>query len=100
MKPFVADNPTRIAVDGAWKNAQAAYKAMTTRASSMANILAIRTKGFRSNELADPVVKAEIAKAQARVKSAQAEVKKYDKDYDKAKKLAADLTEKLKKAKK
>jgi hypothetical protein len=72
---------------GLWAGVDSAYKSMVARSAAMDNILATRTRGFRSNELSDTTVKAELAKASASVKAAKALVKSYEKDHAAARKL-------------
>jgi hypothetical protein len=72
---------------GIWSGVDSAYKSMVARSAAMDKMLATLTRGFRTNELSDKTVKAELAKAATSVKDAKATVKKYDKDYATAKKL-------------
>jgi hypothetical protein len=86
-------------VDKTWKNVDGAYQTAAARLATMKKVAATRTKGFRSNELSDPVVKAELAKAQDRIKTADTAFKQYDKDYAAAKKLYGQLITRLKNVK-
>jgi hypothetical protein len=83
---------------GFWQDVELAQKNLVTRAASMEKVLATRTRGFRSNELSDKTVKAELAKAAKSVKDVKAEVKKYASHYAAAKKQFALLQAKAKKA--
>lgn len=50
-------------------------KLMHTRVAAMEKLLAVRTKAFRSNELSDATVKADMKRAQKSLKDAQTELK-------------------------
>jgi hypothetical protein len=70
---------------GLWKNAEAGYKLMVTKAAAMEKVLAAKKKAFRSDELKDATVKAELLKADQCLKDAKTDVKAKEKDYTKAK---------------
>ena len=94
------DHPTALGTArGYWKNVDTAYKLMTTKAKNMETVLANRKKGFRSTELTDSIVKAEMAKAAKSVKDAKADIKAVDADYKAAKKAIAKLEAEAKKRK-
>ena len=82
-----------------WSNVQIANKLATTKAANMEKVLATRTKGFRSKELADPVVAAEMKKAAQSVKDANKVVKDKQADYAKARKAIDKLEAQAKKLK-
>ena len=82
-----------------WSNVQIAYKLMTAKTTNMEKVLATKTKGFRSKELDDTVVKAELKKAAQSVKAAQKIVKEKDADYAAAKKMMDKLEAQAKKLK-
>jgi len=86
-----------VTVRGFWTTTELAYKTMVTKSASMVKVLATKTRGFRSNELSDGTVKAELARAAQSVKDAKAEVKKYDKDYANAKKAIVKIEAQAKK---
>jgi hypothetical protein len=82
-----------------WSNAQIAYKLMMTKGANMEKVLATKTKGFRSKELDDPVVKAHLKEATQKVKEAQKTIKDKDADYAAAKKMMDKLEAQAKKLK-
>ena len=82
-----------------WSNVQIANKLMTAKAANMEKVLATKTRGFRSKELADPVVADELKKANLSVKAAKKEVKDRQADYAGAKKAMDKLEAEAKKRK-
>jgi len=79
------DEPTRIAAEGMWKNAEAAFKAMGPKIASMDKLYENTKKALRSNELTDNTVKNELASAAAAIKTAKTDLKKYTGEYNQAK---------------
>ncbi len=77
--------------EGRWANVEASWKGLNTRALSMEKVLSDSKKGFRSTELADPLVKAEMAKAAVSVAAVKADVKLYAGHYTKAKAAIAKI---------
>jgi hypothetical protein len=73
-KAFNRTPANQIAVSGRKKTFESGVQLMRTRAASMAKVLAVKLKGFRSSELTDATVKAEIKKAQKSLKDAQADL--------------------------
>ena len=82
-----------------WFNVQLTRKLMTTKAANMEKVLATKSKGFRSSELSDPVVKAELKKAAQSVKDAHKDIQDLDADYAAAKKAMDKLEAQAKKSK-
>jgi hypothetical protein len=82
-----------------WSNVQIANKLITTKAANMEKVLATRTRGFRTKELADPVVAKEMKTAADKVKEAKKEVKDRAADYAAAKKAMDKLEAEAKKRK-
>ncbi len=66
-------------------------KLMRTRVAGMGKVLAVRTKSFRSNELADATVKAQLKNAQKFLKDAQTELKTSEADATKGLAYAATI---------
>jgi hypothetical protein len=95
---FATSRENMIKARNAWTQADLAYKTMVSKSASMEKVLATQTKGFRSNELTDPKVKAELAEAARDVKAAKAEVKEQAPAHAVAKKLWTELDAKFKKA--
>jgi hypothetical protein len=97
-KAFATSRENLIQARKAWTQADLAFQTMTSKATSMEKVLASQTKGFRSNELADPKVKTELAEAARDAKAAKAEQKKQAPHHAAAKKHWTDLDARFKKA--
>ena len=82
-----------------WFNVQLTRKLMLAKVANMEKVLATKSKGFRSSERADPVVKLEIEKAAQSVKDANKDIKDLDADYAAAKKAIDKLEAQAKKLK-
>jgi hypothetical protein len=78
-------NPSNLSDnEGRWATVDASWKGLNTRAAGMAKVLENSQKGFRSTELKDPVVKAELVKAAKSLADVKADVKLYAPYYAKA----------------
>ena len=82
-----------------WFNVQLTRKLMLAKVANMEKVLATKSKGFRSSELADPAVKLELKKAAQSVKDANKDIKALDADYAAAKKAIDELEAQAKKLK-
>jgi hypothetical protein len=74
-KTFVKNTGNASMLAGRKKTFESGVKLMRTRLASMEKLLATKTKAFRSSELSDGEVKAELKKAQQSLKDARADVK-------------------------
>ncbi len=84
--------PANVAtVNARKKTFESGIKLMRTKAASMEKLLATKTKGFRNRELSDPVVKAEIKKAQRSLKDAQADLKVSETEAKKGRDAIAEI---------
>ena len=82
-----------------WFNVQLTRKLMLAKVANMEKVLATKSKGFRSSELADATVKLEMKKAAQSVKDANKDIKALDADYAAAKKAIDKLEAQAKKLK-
>jgi hypothetical protein len=94
------DRPTNLTPSrGLWSKVEQGYTMYQTRTAAMEKILVTQKRSFRSNELSDSMVKAELAKAEDRVKQAKAIVKQAAADYKKGKPAIAKIEAGFKKKK-
>jgi hypothetical protein len=74
-KGFTKTTENATAVAARKKTFESGIKLMRARAASMEKVLAVKTKAFRSSELADATVKASIKAAKLSLKDAKADLK-------------------------
>ena len=94
--------PSKYALAAArddWSLVEQSHKAMLLKAASMEKVLAVRTRSFRKNELADKGVQAQLTKAGASLKEAKRVIKTYTPHFETAKKSAALIEANAKKLK-
>jgi len=90
-KAFTKTTENAAAVAARKKTFESGIKLMRARVAGMEKVLAVKTKAFRSSELTDATVKAEIKAAQQSLKDAKADLKVSEAEAKKGQEAIAEI---------